>query len=328
MPMPHVTSLANIPLDNTGRIRQWNACAGQLFGFTSGAALGRHFSFLYGHGEGGIAALLARAAADSCADYEGECTRADGSAFAGRTLVTALREDGRLSGYSLVVHHLAEQAATLPQLRNLHSATLAAGEVERTRIARALRDEIGERLAAIRMDLAWLARRLPEGEQRLADRTEKMTALLDSTVASMRRIATDLRPSELDSLGLVPAVASLLRALSERTGIAAGLDAALDGAALREPLVTGVYRMLQDAVESIATHSRATEVGVALRLDGGRLLIDVRANGRGTGSDSSEIDDPYGVLIVTERAHALGGAAAFGRSGGGGTIVQIAIPVR
>jgi two-component system sensor kinase len=321
-----VIPLANVLLDGDGGIRQWDARARRLFGFAGEVALGRHCSLLYGGVDRRITALLAEAAEVYCADYEGECVRQDGSSFPARTLVTALRGDGDLRGYSLVVQDLAEQSVALPRLRELHRATLHAGEAERTCIARALHDEVGERLTALRMDLAWLARRVPAGDEQLTERTGKMKQLVDATVASVRRIATDLRPAELDNLGLVPAVEHLLHELSKRTGIGVSIDASLNSAEFGEPLVTAVYRILQEAVAHITRRADATEVCVALQLVGDKLRIGVRDNGRVIGPGATDADHWYGVLGIRERLHAVGGGAVVRWPESGGTVVDIVIP--
>jgi two-component system sensor kinase len=321
-----VTFLANILLDCDGRIRQWDARAERLFGFAGAAALGRHSALLHAGGNGTVDALLLQAAQSGYAEHEGRCVREDGGAFPAYTLVTAMGEGGGPRGYSMFIRDLAEHPAALPELRGLLSAAIAEGEAERTRIARALREELGDTLAALRMDLLWLAQGLMRYDARYARRAERMRETVEAVVASMRRIAAILRPAELDNLGLVPAVEQLLRETSERAGIPAGLDPGPGSAALREPLATSVYRIVQQAVEYVARHTGAAAIRVALSHDGDRLRIEVRGEGAGAGAGSPGDPPPYGLLAIRERAQALGGLARIGRAERGGILLEIAIP--
>jgi signal transduction histidine kinase len=194
-----------------------------------------------------------------------------------------------------------------------------------TRIARELHDELAQWLTALKMDVSWMRNRLPPDEAALVTKADRMKGVVDSTIAAMRRIAADLRPVMLDDLGLMPAIESLLNDLSERTGIQVSLTGseALDG--LGEPLVTAVYRMIQEALTNVARHSQATQVAVALELGGERLGVTVRDNGRGLEPDPNR--KSFGLLGIRERARTLGGEARIYSPPEGGTVVQIGVPL-
>jgi signal transduction histidine kinase len=199
-------------------------------------------------------------------------------------------------------------------------------EAERTRIARELHDELAQWLTALKMDVSWLAAKLPEERGGLRDRAERMKQLVDTIVGSVRRIAADLRPAMLDDLGLVPAIEHLVQQHAERTGTKARLDA--DSAALDfgEPVATSVYRMVQEALTNVARHAEASEVEVSLRHEDGTLLVRVRDNGKGYDPQAAARRKSYGLLGIRERAQTLGGSARIARLGSGGTLVEIAIP--
>src|SRR4029077_12877591 len=110
------------------------------------------------------------------------------------------------------------------ELRELSRIMNEVREAERTRVARELHDELAQWLTALKMDVAWLAARLPAGQHSLIERTERMKGVVDTTVASIRRIAADLRPMMLDDLGLAPSIENLLSSLAERANIAVRLD--------------------------------------------------------------------------------------------------------
>jgi signal transduction histidine kinase len=196
-----------------------------------------------------------------------------------------------------------------------------------TRIARELHDELAQWLTALKMDVAWLAARLPSGSSALTQRTEKMKQLVDTTVAAVRRIAADLRPVMLDDLGLMPALEHLLHQFSERANIAVSLN--VEDASdfeFGDPLSTALYRIVQEALTNVARHADASEVELALKLDGDHLYLHVRDNGRGLPASVGETRS-YGLMGIKERAQTLGGRANIYSPTQGGTIVEIIIPV-
>jgi signal transduction histidine kinase len=213
------------------------------------------------------------------------------------------------------------------ELRELSAAMHNAREAERTRIARELHDELAQWLTAVKMDISWLAARLPRSEPALVERAEKMKGAVDTTVTAVRRIAADLRPVMLDDLGLLPALESLLHELSQRTGIMVSLVPDAGIVDMGEPMATAVYRMVQEAVTNVARHAAATEVEVTMDYEGGTLVVRVRDNGRGYDAEAAARRKSYGVMGIHERARTLGGSASISRRQSGGTLVEIVLPM-
>jgi PAS domain S-box-containing protein len=210
------------------------------------------------------------------------------------------------------------------ELREIYEQMHQVREAERTRIARELHDELAQWLTALKMDASWIASRLPQDQAPLVAKAQRMKGVVDNTVAAVRRIASDLRPVMLDDLGFVPAIESLLYDLSERTGIAVGLQGDKEEVELKEPLATAVYRMVQEALTNVARHSGATSVDVEVRRTD-TLHVRVRDNGKGLNFDPHH--KSYGLLGIRERARTLGGSAQIYSPPEGGTIVDIDIPL-
>jgi PAS domain S-box-containing protein len=213
------------------------------------------------------------------------------------------------------------------ELRELSAKMHEAREGERLRVARELHDELAQWLTAIKMDVSWLAARLPQDPPQLAARVEKLKGAVDTTVASVRRIASDLRPVMLDDLGLAAALEHLLHDLSQRTGIVVSLDAEEGEFDFGEPLASSLYRIAQEALTNVARHAEASEVQVTVAVGtDDRLVLAIRDNGKGYDEEIAAQRTTYGVLGIRERAYTLGGTVRIERVETGGTLVEIVIP--
>jgi PAS domain S-box-containing protein len=258
--------------------------------------------------------------------------RAGGEEFPIDASISQITFEGR-KFYTVILRDISERRRaeealerSYQELRELSAAMNEVREAERTRIARELHDELAQGLTALKMDVAWLAARLPADSGPLVERTEKMKQLVDATVSAVRRIAADLRPVMLDDLGLVPAVENLLHELSQRTGILVALETDSEGFDFGEPLATSVYRMVQEALTNVARHAAASEVRVSMLREDENLVVRVRDNGRGYDPQIAARKKSYGVLGICERARTLGGEARIARLEAGGTLVEIVIP--
>jgi two-component system sensor kinase len=130
----------------------------------------------------------------------------------------------------------------------------------------------------------------------------------------------------IDDLGLVPSIEHLVGSLAERANVLVKLEVPEGGLDFRDPLATAVYRMVQEALTNVARHARATEVRVGLAVVDDMLLIRVTDNGVGLPA-VSQSHKSYGLLGIRERAQTLGGEARIYSPSGGGTVVEISIPL-
>ena len=258
--------------------------------------------------------------------------RADGEEFPIDASISQVTVDGE-KFYTVILRDVSERRraeealeSSYGELRELSRIMNEVREAERTRVARELHDELAQWLTALKMDVAWLAARLPAGQHNLVDRTDRMKGVVDTTVASIRRIAADLRPVMLDDLGLVPSIESLLSSLADRASIAVRLEVQPRDLNLKDPLATSIYRIVQEALTNVARHAQATEVRVTLICDADALIVRVSDNGVGLPPPMPGRKS-YGVLGIRERAQTLGGSARIYSPEEGGTVVEISIPL-
>jgi PAS domain S-box-containing protein len=259
--------------------------------------------------------------------------RADGEEFPLEASISRVETGGRKL-LTVILRDITDRKRaqdaleqTNRRLHELYAAMHEVREAERMRIARELHDELAQWLTALKMDVSWLATRLPRAEQALVEKAEKMKQLVDTMVGSVRRIAADLRPAMLDDLGLTPAVEHLVHEFSKRTGILVILDLDAGAVEFTDPLVTAIYRMVQEALTNVARHAQATEVRVSVRMAEERLKVAVGDNGKGIDAEALNKEKSHGLLGIQERARTLGGVASIRAAAKGGTLVEIVIPV-
>jgi signal transduction histidine kinase len=221
-----------------------------------------------------------------------------------------------------------EQAlrASSEQSRKLAARLLSVREEERTRIAREIHDELGQSLTAVKIDLAWLASRLPRRNTPMLERIRSTLELADSIIKSVRRISTELRPGILD-LGLAAAVEWQAQEFQARTGIQCKLRLPAQEA-IAPDVSTALFRILQETLTNVARHSGATLAEVVLQKDRTRLVLAIRDNGRGFDHADPSLSGSLGLVGMRERAAILGGGVSVSSAPGKGTSVIAWIPLR
>lgn len=213
------------------------------------------------------------------------------------------------------------------QLRELSARLQSVREEERTRIARVIHDELGQTLTGLKMDVAWLQRHLDQPQPALLEKTRAMSDLIDTTIQTVRRISTELRPGILDDLGLVATIEWQLQEFQTRTGIESKLSSAPEETTLDADGSTTVFRILQEILTNIARHAQATQVEATLEETAVFLTLQVQDNGRGI--TESEIHSPksIGLLGMQERARLRAGTIQFQGTPGKGTVVTVRLPL-
>ncbi len=215
------------------------------------------------------------------------------------------------------------------QLRALSVYLQSVREEERTRISREVHDELGQALTSCKLDLSWMASKLPRDCRPLLEKTRSLISHIDSTIQTVRRISSELRPGVLDHLGLVAALEWQATEFQNRTGIKCEVRANVGEAPLDQDLSTTLFRIFQETLTNIIRHAGATQVSVDLNEANGYITLEVKDNGRGI--SRADITNPrsMGLLGMRERAALLGGIFRIGRlKKGAGTRVNVSIPLQ
>jgi PAS domain S-box-containing protein len=218
------------------------------------------------------------------------------------------------------------------QLRDLSAHLESVREQERTGIAREIHDELGQALTAMKMDLAWLGRRI-SGESAVSGTTllEKIAAMSEMTdeiIRSVRRLSSELRPGALDDLGLLAAIEWQAQEFEKRTHATCTIESNIgDDEQLGRDLSTAVFRIFQEALTNITRHARAGHVEVRLMRADGKLRLEVSDDGKGITDAELRSPKSLGLLGIRERARHFRGSATIRRGQPHGTVVALELPL-
>ena len=221
-----------------------------------------------------------------------------------------------------------ELRATLQQLRCLSARLETAREEERKQVARDLHDQIGQILTAVKMDMEWMAKHLPQDQIEVRERVGSTLNLVRDATQSLRKICTELRPGVLDDLGLGAAIEWQANEFAGRTRIQCEVSVPTEDLALQADRSTAIFRILQEALTNVARHAEARAVRVCLAYRNGRVLLVVQDDGKGIlDGDLAASKGSLGLLGMKERAQACGGKLQIWGEPGKGTTVAVEIPL-
>ncbi len=218
------------------------------------------------------------------------------------------------------------------QLRALSQRIQKARDEESFRISRELHDQLGQNLTAHKIDLNSLKRQVgkdlaSEADQAtLMSRIDEMTERVESSIQFVRHIATQLRPSLLDQLGLDAAMEKYAEEFETTTGIRCHVDLHATGKDLSSQASLNVFRIFQEALTNVSRHAQATVVWVDLYEKESLLHLMISDNGKGMSPSLFSHSQSLGLMGMRERAKLLGGALTIKSSEGAGTTVLLTIP--
>ncbi len=251
-----------------------------------------------------------------------------------RNPFTALDDDfllalGQQVGAALEQSTLDRQLAKRTSaLEQLSTRMVRQHEDERRRLSRELHDETAQVFSAVKMQLEGLR---PVLAANASGRLDRLLALVDTGIRSIRQVTSALRPSLLDDLGLLPALRSLVNDFAERSGVRATLEAPSTLPLLTADADLALFRALQEALSNVTRHAEAHAVQVVITIAAARLHLHVRDDGRGfaVARDGrvQETDGRMGLTGMRERLLAVGGHVAVSNHALQGAEVRIDIPL-
>ena len=314
---------------NDAMLRQYGATREQLIGSTP--------NDLFGHDIAHGRTVWRRFFDAGRLHVETDERRVDGSPIRVDGDYICLYEEqgaGRIVGHfgvqrDVTARHRAQEELRLSeeQLRELANRLQAVREDERRRIAIEIHDRLGQALTGIKLDVAWLERRLAPDDVALHQRAHGTLRHIDAAIESVTRIGAELRPAVLDTLGLTAAIEWQAGEFTERTGISCHLELPSKAPAVDDARSTALFRVVQEALTNVARHAAAHRVDIRLEQEDGHLVLEIADDGKGLGNGQTTGPRSLGIAGMRERLGAHGGRLRIASRQPCGTVVEARLPI-
>jgi signal transduction histidine kinase len=221
---------------------------------------------------------------------------------------------------------ITRQKQAEESVHELYGKLIRAQEGEGARIARELHDDICQRLSLVSIKLTDLRDR--QGNLELLDsKIAELIASTSSIASDTRRISRELHPSQATRPGLESAVRNFCGELTELHPIEINVEARDLPQYLPPEISLGLYRVAQESLRNAVTHSDATTVNVRLVRVDSELRMTIADNGRGFEADLATSKDSLGLISIQERIRELHGMTKVRSKVGGGTVVDVRVPI-
>jgi len=212
------------------------------------------------------------------------------------------------------------------KLRNLLEYLQKVREEERKRVAREIHDDLGQVMTSLKMNLKMIEKKIPDEREDLVSEIRKAADLVNSTIKSIQRICTELRPGVLDDLGLVSAIEWAVEEFEKNTGIECNLLMELKETNPDPDLSITIFRILQESLTNVARHSRATRAEIKLRKRRKHIKLEIRDNGIGIKPEEINSSRSLGIIGMRERVKSWGGEMKITGERNRGTVIAIKLP--
>ena len=326
------TASALIILSSEHRIQEFNPQAERVFGLSRADALGRDFLEVclpleYREAVGlDIRQVLA---GNPTPGFE---VPVQANEQAERTLLwsfSRLVESGDREAVVIATgHDITErrQAEDARRVRELAAHLQSAREAERKHLAREIHDELGQVLTGLKLEVSFLCRRAGGENSEFRTKLREFGRMIDGSIASVRRLATDLRPHILDELGMLEAIRWQVDEFQQRTGIPCDVELPGEEIDWGADRATAMFRILQESLTNVVRHAGATRTSVRVTRSDDRIILEVTDDGRGITEDQVEHSRSFGLLGMQERARMFGGTLRIKAGEEHGTTVVLSMP--
>lgn len=248
-------------------------------------------------------------------------------------LVPEFDQEGRVMGvltYATDITELKEYQreveASRAQLRALAARSEKLREDERKYLARELHDDLGQRLTALKLDLARLMLRFGQNNPDLRRQVEEMELDMAATIQIVRGVATSLRPSALE-MGIVSALEWLAHEFSRHSYIPCRLRIAKRKLTLDDNQAIALFRIVQESLTNVMRYAMASNVEIILWNDGNHYVLEISDDGVGFDTDEKRKEGSFGLIGIEERALSLGGDMRIDTAPDKGLKLIVRIPV-
>ncbi|GEM_PF-1036309 len=200
-------------------------------------------------------------------------------------------------------------------------------EEERTKISREIHDQLGQLLTALNLDFLYIKSLSPSRKKEFEERIDAISNLIDELVVTVQRISSELRPSILDDLGLIPAIEWELSQFQKRSEIKTHLTINLPDKKYDRNISTVVFRILQETLTNVLRHSLARTVTVKIENVNNQIVLTIIDDGIGIPKEKLRDPKSLGLIGMKERAYAVGGELLIDSIVGKGTTITLKVPL-
>ncbi|MGH8713219.1 MAG: PAS domain S-box protein [Casimicrobiaceae bacterium] len=332
-----------VSIDGDGRIIEFNPAAEATFGYTREQAVGKDASLMIiapemlSRPRGAIERHMARGGLSMLGKRtQATAIRSDGSRFPAEIAVTPvpLRERTIYTAYlrDITKEKWAEQELQhfAQDLRAVSRRLVEVQEAERRALANALHDLVGQKLTALSINVNIVKSGLTgDAAARLGARLDDSLKLVEETIESIRDVMAELRPAVLDDYGLTPVLRWYAEQFGRRTGIATTVVEQGPARRLPSAVEEALYRIAQEALSNVVKYAKARSATVTLGSGPQSTCLTIADDG--CGFDPASVRQPardrgWGLMIMRERAAAVGAELCVDSAPGCGTEVTVKLP--
>ncbi|WP_194438342.1 cache domain-containing protein [Vibrio fluminensis] len=213
------------------------------------------------------------------------------------------------------------------QLSVLNQQIIDSQENERQRVSRELHDGVNQLLVAAKYRLDNVKKEQNSSKKHVELDASKVA--MEQAIVELRRISQDLRPPQLDDLGLVAAIDAYVKGLKERTQLELVFEHDIDGEEFMPEVETTLYRVVQESLHNVEKHANAQGVDVILQREGRTLLLTISDDGIGFPANHAKsamlVQEKMGLQNMRERIQAIGGTFSVTSERGEGTEVRVSL---
>ncbi len=325
-----------VTIDHEGRIIELNSAAEKIFAFSRSKFIGENviaiipptfkpwfISGLSNGFSGGKGPSLG-------SRIEMPALRADGSRFSAEFTITPITLAEKPM-FTLYIRDITQRKKAEAELRSLPQRILRAQEAERSRIAQELHDGINQLIASVKMRLRKVESSLPDLRPAAREILNRCDQVLVRVLEENRRIAHNLRPAELDNLGLAAACSSFCTEVRSRTNLRVECQVTASKRRLPPVLELHLFRIIQEAVNNITKHARAKLIKLQVQIRNDSVLLKIQDDGQGFDPIAAEARKKsrhgLGLTNMKERALAMNGECEIKSQPGRGTIISVRVPL-
>lgn len=213
-------------------------------------------------------------------------------------------------------------------LENLNQHLIEVRENERSEIALNLHDDLGQRLTAINLDVAWLKGRVGVQTQTVINKFNDISKMINETIDGLKEISSFLRPAILYDLGIVTAIEWQLRSMEKISGIKCDFIHVLGDHKINDRTSLILYRVLQESLTNVVRHSGATTVKVSLNVTNNEAVLSIEDNGKGIDAAKINALTSMGITGIKERVASVSGKVTIYGKKNKGTTVLVKVPLK